>query len=61
MRAILGAVTAVTALCFSTVTTAWKKGLAYCYVSDTGYDSLPAWLKLYTELLQGWGPNLKPK
>ena len=46
---------------FGQTVAAWKKGLAYCYVSDTGYDSLPAWLKLYTELLQGWGPNLKPK
>jgi hypothetical protein len=40
---------------------AWKKGLAYCYFSDTGYDSLPSWLGQYAQLLQVYVSHSKPK
>jgi hypothetical protein len=30
---------------------AWEKGLAFCYVSNSGYTSLPTWLKEYSTLI----------
>lgn len=46
---------------FNQTVAAWKKGLAYCYFSDTGYDSLPSWLEQYAQLLQAYAPHSKPK
>jgi len=33
---------------------AWRRGLAYCYVTDDrlGYNSLPSWLEEYVDLLK---------
>jgi hypothetical protein len=31
---------------------AWKKGLAFCYVNDSGYDSIAPWFEEYAKLLQ---------
>lgn len=30
---------------------AWEKGLAFCYVSNSGYTSLPTWLEQYSILI----------
>lgn len=34
---------------------AWQKKLAYCYVCNMGYTSLPAWFEEYTILLRDHG------
>lgn len=39
---------------FNLTVDTWKKGLAYCYISDTGYDSLPSWLAEYSKLLKAY-------
>jgi hypothetical protein len=31
---------------------AWKKGIAYCYISNDEYASLPVWLEEYASLLR---------
>ena len=36
---------------FNLTIDAWKKGLAYCYINDAGYDSISSWLEEYTGLL----------
>jgi hypothetical protein len=30
---------------------AWQMGLAYCYISNAGYDAVPSWLADYADLL----------
>ena len=37
---------------FNLTVKAWQMGLAYCYVSNTGYDSVPSWLEEYSKLLR---------
>jgi hypothetical protein len=37
---------------YDLTTNAWRKGLAYCYISNTGYESLPAWFEEYANSLQ---------
>lgn len=39
-------------------TNAWQKGLAYCYICGTGYDSLPAWFEEYINLLRNYGNHV---
>jgi hypothetical protein len=34
---------------------AWQMGLAYCYISDAGYASIPSWFEEYIRLLQDYG------
>ena len=43
---------------FNLTENAWKKGLAYCYVSDTGYDSLPSWFENYVQLIRGYNAKI---
>lgn len=35
-------------------TDAWEKGLAYCYICGTGYDSLPSWFEAYVGSLRNY-------
>jgi hypothetical protein len=42
---------------FSLTENAKKKGIAYCYISDTGYDSLPSWFEKYIQLFRGSNSN----
>lgn len=37
---------------YNLTTNAWRKGLPYCYISSTGYESLPDWFEEYIYLLQ---------
>ena len=39
---------------YKLTTNAWEKGLAYCYICDTGYISLPDWFEEYTLLLRDY-------
>lgn len=34
---------------------AWEKGIAYCYISNTGYSSLPTWFEEYVQSLRNGG------
>ncbi len=36
---------------------AWSKGLAYCYISDTGYNALPSWFEEYGSRLRAHQPK----
>lgn len=36
---------------FKLTVNAWEKGLAFCYVADSGYTSLPTWLERYANLI----------
>ena len=37
---------------FNLTVKAWGTGLAFCYISNTGYDSVPGWLDEYAKLLR---------
>ncbi len=39
---------------FNMTVNAWRKGLAYCYITNdhVGYNSLPAWLDQYVDLIK---------
>ena len=37
---------------FNLTIKAWQMGLAYCYITDFGYTSIPAWLEDYADLLK---------
>jgi len=37
---------------FNLTVKAWQMGFAYCYISNTGYDSIPSWFEEYTKLLR---------
>jgi len=37
---------------FNLTVKAWQQGLVYCYITDSGYTSIPAWLEEYAGLLQ---------
>jgi hypothetical protein len=37
---------------FDLTVKAWRQGLAYCYITDSGYTSLPSWLEEYAGLLR---------
>jgi hypothetical protein len=39
---------------FNLTENAWQKGIAYCYISDTGYDSLPSWFETYVQLIRSY-------
>ncbi len=39
---------------FKLTVNAWEKGLAFCYISDSGYTSLPAWLEQYSALISNY-------
>jgi len=36
---------------FSLTIKAWQSGLAYCYITDSGYANIPPWLEDYASLL----------
>jgi hypothetical protein len=44
---------------YNLTTNAWRKGLAYCYISNTGYESLPAWFEDYSNLLKKYTTSSK--
>jgi hypothetical protein len=37
---------------FNLTVKAWQLGLAYCYITDSGYTFIPSWLEDYAGLLQ---------
>jgi hypothetical protein len=39
---------------FNLTENAWQKGIAYCYISDTGYDLMPSWFETYVQLIRGY-------
>jgi len=41
---------------FDLTAKAWQSGLAYCYICDTGYVSIPSWLNDYFFLLSKYKP-----
>lgn len=45
---------------FNLTVTAWQLGLAYCYVTDSGYTAIPSWLEDYASLLQCYEDTNKP-
>ncbi len=46
---------------FNLTENAREKGIAYCYICSTGYDSLPSWLEQYSRLLQAEVSTSKPR
>ena len=40
---------------FDLTVKAWEAGLAYCYITDLGYSSIPSWFDEYAGLLQPKG------
>ena len=45
---------------FNLTVKAWQLGLAYCYITDSGYAFLPSWLEDYAGLLQLYEETNKP-
>ena len=39
---------------FELTVKAWQAGLAYCYITDFGYASIPPWFDEYADLLQNY-------
>jgi hypothetical protein len=37
---------------------AWQMGLAYCYISDTEYSSIPSWFEEYIRLLRYYNDDI---
>jgi hypothetical protein len=33
---------------------AWQMGFAFCYITDSGYATLPSWLEAYSALIQSY-------
>jgi hypothetical protein len=42
---------------FALTVKAWEAGLAYCYITDMGYSSIPSWFDEYADLLQNYVPQ----
>ena len=42
---------------FELTAKAWQQGLAYCYVTDSGYTAIPSWLDDYAGLLERYEQN----
>ncbi len=45
---------------FNLTVKAWQQGLAYCYITDSGYTAIPSWLDDYASLLQNYEDKNKP-
>jgi hypothetical protein len=45
---------------FNLTVKAWQLGLAFCYINDSGYTSIPTWLEEYAGLLQHYEDTNKP-
>jgi hypothetical protein len=45
---------------FNLTIKAWQLGLAYCYVTDSGYTSIPSWLEDYAGLLERYEETNRP-
>lgn len=45
---------------FDLTVKAWQQGMAYCYITDSGYTALPLWLEDYARLLRDYEDKNKP-
>jgi len=45
---------------FNLTVKAWQQGLAYCYITDSGYTNIPSWLEDYAAMLERYEETNKP-